>query len=429
MPLQNGGFSIHETSVAYHDWLRSGISRTMKGEREFLAIRFRSSSRYGYAGVALLSVFCGFGLGLLFEPRDDSQWSTELNFQGHSVEKPEKRAKPELSLSPALPSPRGTGEFLNHRNSRITRHSFGRSDEDPATAIRDRVQGEGENRFSVGTETAGHTSHFSRGTNEIDRKRLPAWQRHAAKTPATGIRPKIAVVIDDLGIDRRNTERAIALRGPLTLSFLSYGRELKEQTARAREAGHELMVHVSMEPIDDDIDPGPQVLLTNMQAEVIRERLDRQLGRFGFFVGINNHMGSKFTADVTGMTIVMKELKSRGLLFLDSRTTSESVGEVIAKRLGVPNTRRSIFLDNADERAAVNAQLRAVEKMAMQEGDAVAIAHPRETTLEALEEWLNDLASRGFALVPISAIVASQEGKAADEQKAEHESSAPRPIN
>ena len=181
----------------------------------------------------------------MFEPRDDSQLSTELNFHEHSAEKPEKRAKPELSLSPALPSPRGTGEFLNHRKSRITRHSFGRSDEDPATAIRDRVQGEGENRFSVGTETAGHTSHFSRGTNEIDRKRLPAWQRHAAKTPATGIRPKIAVVIDDLGIDRRNTERAIALWSSYFVVFVLWAgvERANREGAGSRSRAHGACEH------------------------------------------------------------------------------------------------------------------------------------------------------------------------------------------
>jgi hypothetical protein len=189
------------------------------------------------------------------------------------------------------------------------------------------------------------------------------------------------------------------------------------------------MVHVSMEPIDDDIDPGPQVLLTDLQAQEIRERLEWQLGRFGFFVGINNHMGSKFTADVSGMTVVMKELKSRGLLFLDSRTTSESVGLGLAQRFGVPSIQRSVFLDNVDDLAAVNAQLRAVEKIAMKEGVAVAIAHPRDITLGALEVWLNDLARRDFVRVPISAVVAPRNIIAIDERATEEGSAALRPVN
>jgi polysaccharide deacetylase 2 family uncharacterized protein YibQ len=133
-------------------------------------------------------------------------------------------------------------------------------------------------------------------------------------------------VLDDLGLDRPHTAAAIRLRGPLTMSFMTYASDLAEQTAAARRAGHELLLHVPMEAVDRRANPGPHALLTTLSREEILERLRWGLGRFDAFVGINNHMGSKFTADPQSMVPVMEELRSRGLAFLDSRTSPASDG-------------------------------------------------------------------------------------------------------
>jgi hypothetical protein len=215
----------------------------------------------------------------------------------------------------------------------------------------------------------------------------------------------IVIVIDDLGMDRKRTARAIGLHGPLTLSFLAYADDLKEQTEAARAAGHELLMHVGMEPVSESVDPGPNVLLTGLSSEEIRHRLEWNLGRSEGYVGINNHMGSKFTADPSAMMVVMEMLKRRGLLFLDSRTTGRSVGAKLARELGVPVAERNIFLDNVNETAAVDARLGELERLARRRGYAVAIGHPRDATLEALERWLQNLKDRGLVLVPLSAVV------------------------
>ncbi len=232
------------------------------------------------------------------------------------------------------------------------------------------------------------------------------WRRFARASPETNGRPTITVVLDDLGVDRKRTARAIGLRAPLTLSFLTYASGLERQAASARALGHELLVHVPMEPVGKNVDPGPNVLITGMDRDAILRRLDWGLNRFSAYVGVNNHMGSRFTADRDGMAVVMAELKRRGLLFLDSRTTRATVGPALAREYEVPLAQRNVFLDNVNTLAAVNARLEETEELARRRGFAVAIGHPRDATLQALEMWLAALPGRGFVLVPLSAIIA-----------------------
>ena len=239
---------------------------------------------------------------------------------------------------------------------------------------------------------------------------VPVWRRLALAPPPNDGRPRIAIVIDDLGVDRKRSARAIALPAPLTMAFLAYAPELERQTAAARAAGHELLVHVPMQPRNDTLDPGPNVLAVDLAPEQLRRRLDWGLTRFTGFVGINNHMGSRFTAHAEGMAVVMEDLRRRGLLFLDSRTTGGSVGAAAARRQGVPYAVRNVFLDNENDVAAVNARLGETEAVARRLGLAVAIGHPRDATIKALAPWLADIDRRGFTLVPISATVRLPEG-------------------
>lgn len=234
---------------------------------------------------------------------------------------------------------------------------------------------------------------------------MPAWQRFALAAPDPDGRPMIAVVIDDMGLDRKRSARTVGLEGPLTLSFLTYADELDAQMSAARAAGHELLLHVGMEPASRTVDPGPNVLLTGLPPDEIRRRLAWGLERASGYVGINNHMGSKFTGDAAAMAVVMTELRARGLLFLDSLTAPDSAGAREARRAGVPVLERNVFLDNVNEPAAVEARLAEAERIARQHGAAIAIGHPRDATLEALAAWIPRLAERGFVLAPLSAIL------------------------
>ena len=235
----------------------------------------------------------------------------------------------------------------------------------------------------------------------------PAWIKFARQTPPTDGRPRIALVIDDLGIDKKRTARVIAFRVPLTLSFLTYATGLKRQTAAARKAGHELLLHFPMEPLGKGIDAGPNALIGGQDLEDVRRRLRWGFARFDAYVGVNNHMGSKFTGDAAGMAVVMEELNKRGLLFLDSRTTNKSIAGTLALHMKVPMAERNIFLDNQNNYAAVKARLAETERLARRTGAAVAIGHPRDATIKALAEWLPQATARGFALVPMTNIVRS----------------------
>ena len=236
----------------------------------------------------------------------------------------------------------------------------------------------------------------------------PAWQRFAAAAPDADGKAWIAVVLDDVGVDRKRGQRAVELPGPLTIALMTYAEDLPALAAKAKARGHELMLHVPMEPQDKGENPGPQALLVGQDAAEVQKRLRWGLDRFDGFVGINNHMGSKFTAVEPSMRIVLAEVKARGLLFLDSRTSSQTVGARLAGAMGIPHTSRDLFLDVDDRPEAIRAQLDQAEKLAKKQGYAVAIGHPHDGTMAALEAWIPRLAARGIALVPISAIVKRQ---------------------
>lgn len=257
------------------------------------------------------------------------------------------------------------------------------------------------------TETAPQSSNagiaekpVSQAPTQSDR-----WLAFAAPSDPTGERPKIAIVFDDLGIDQVRSRRTIDLPAPLTLALLPYGYNLRDMARAARANGHELMVHVPMAPVDLSVDPGPNALQKELGAAEILRRLDWDLSQFDGYIGINNHMGSRFTADREGMRLVIAELKRRGLVFMDSVTTRDTAGFQLAAEMGVPYAVRDVFLDHDIDPKSIRAQLRKVEATARQQGHAIAIGHPHDETLEVVSDWLMTAESRGFDLVPLSAII------------------------
>jgi uncharacterized protein len=233
----------------------------------------------------------------------------------------------------------------------------------------------------------------------------PAWRRYAVPAVAPAGRPLIAIVIDDVGVNRRNAPRVAELPAPVTIAYMTYADNLQKLSAEAHARGHELMLHFPMEPLDRSVDSGSNALLTGLSESELRRRLTWGLDRFEGYVGINNHMGSRFTSWQPGMELVMEELRRRGLLFVDSRTIAESVGGRTAERYAVPHANRDVFLDNEQESGAVHEQLAKLEQVAQERGTAIGIGHPHDGTIAALADWLPTLQAKGFALVPVSAIV------------------------
>lgn len=233
------------------------------------------------------------------------------------------------------------------------------------------------------------------------------WIRNAVKLAPAPRDVAIAIIIDDMGIDQKRSKLAIGLPAPLTMSFIPYGYHLRALTGAARAAGHEIMLHVPMEPLDPEIDPGPHALRTTLSVAENRRRLDWDFSRLDGdgYVGINNHMGSKFTAWKAGMEMVMQEVKARGLLFVDSFTSNESVGFHLARADRLPSAARDIFIDHAINRAAIEHSLQELERIARRRGYAVGIAHPHDLSREILAKWIPEAKARGVSFVPISYIV------------------------
>ncbi len=225
--------------------------------------------------------------------------------------------------------------------------------------------------------------------------------RHAPRS--RNMRGMVALVIDDLGMDRHRTAEAIALPSVVTLAFLPYAPAVAEQVANARARGHEILLHLPMEPVGH-ADPGPMALTAALDRRDFLARLSWNLTRFDGYVGVNNHMGSRLTADRRAMRWLMRDLKARGLLFLDSRTTARTVAAEVAAEEGVPYAVRRVFLDHERGNGALKSAYARIRRLAQRE-PVVAIGHPHRRTLAHIRRWLRHAARDGLVYVPISMVV------------------------
>jgi uncharacterized protein len=233
------------------------------------------------------------------------------------------------------------------------------------------------------------------------------WQRNAVPPPLNDGRPAITLVIDDMGVMHPHTERAMALPGPLTLAWFPFAHDLPAQVTAAAARGHEAMLHMPMQSYSDSIaQTGPDPLRVDLPPEVNRARLRDAIAVVPNIVGINNHMGSIATRDPLLMELMAREVYAHGLLFLDSVVIPHSVALCCAELAGVPAAARDVFIDNSSAAGLIHIQLAATEAFARRHGHAIAIAHPRPHTLDALEAWVPTLRGKGFALWPMSATIA-----------------------
>lgn len=233
----------------------------------------------------------------------------------------------------------------------------------------------------------------------------PPAYRYKATNPNPGEPAKLVIIIDDLGMDRKRSAQIVDIKAPLTLAFLPYAPDLKEMTARAKKGGHELLIHMPMEPLNADIDPGPIALLEGMAPAAFDEALEKAFRSFDGYIGINNHMGSRLTRDSEAMARVMHALKKRGLAFVDSKTIHDSVAGDMARRYGLDYAERDVFLDHQDTEIFVAEALAKLERVALQKGFAIAIGHPKDSTITVLNRWLPTLKERGFEVVPVSKVM------------------------
>jgi hypothetical protein len=236
------------------------------------------------------------------------------------------------------------------------------------------------------------------------------WQQLASPFDANDARPRIAVVIVDLGLSSAATQAAIQnLPAGVTLSFSPYADNLTNWINLARAAGHEALLGLPMEPANFPTrDPGPQTLLTSLSPRENLDRLDWVLGRAAGYVGVTNYMGSRFTTSPQALRPVLTTLRDRGLMFVDARTTPRSEAAHLATEISLPRAINDRMIDEQASRAAIDAMLTDIERVATQTGNAVAMGQPYPVTLERLAAWLPTLEGKGIALAPITAMVNRQ---------------------
>lgn len=213
---------------------------------------------------------------------------------------------------------------------------------------------------------------------------------------------RIAIIIDDMGMNRVLSHKMAAVEAPLTLAYLPYAEDLPRLTREAKAQGHELMIHMPMEAMDQRQNTGPIALKHGMSHEEVRAMLGRAFESFDGYAGLNNHMGSRVTQDLQMMGWVMDELAKRDLFYVDSKTISTSIAANTARDHGLEYGERDVFLDHQETDAFVRAALQKTESVALQKGYAIAIGHPKDVTLRGLQEWLPTLKARGFEIVPVS---------------------------
>ena len=240
---------------------------------------------------------------------------------------------------------------------------------------------------------------------------IPAWRRFAVPVAAGDPRPKIALVIDDMGVMRARTAQALDLPGPLTLAWFPFAPDLAEQMQAAAGRGHEALLHMPMQSFSNStLQTGPDPLRIDLPAEVNLDRLRAAFAAVPGVVGLNNHMGSVATRDPALMELVALQVRTHGMLFLDSVVVPHSLGLKQAEAAGVPAAGRDVFIDNTANPATIHTQLLEIEATARRLGYAIAIGHPRPHTLAALADWLPTLPGKGFVLWPIAATVALRNG-------------------
>jgi polysaccharide deacetylase 2 family uncharacterized protein YibQ len=232
--------------------------------------------------------------------------------------------------------------------------------------------------------------------------------RGLAQTGVLARRPVIAIVIDDLGEDLAGTDKAMALTKEVALSFLPYAETTPFLAEAAARRGHLVLAHVPMQALNGK-DPGPMGLKPGMTSDEITRRMGWNLARVPGLVGINNHEGSRFTADAAALAPVMASLKARHLFFFDSRTGPTSQVGAVARAAGVMTAGRDVFLDDDQHEAAVSAELEMLAREAKRNGVAIAIGHPHDVTLKLLATWLAQ--DHGVTLVPLDEAMRMKAGR------------------
>jgi polysaccharide deacetylase 2 family uncharacterized protein YibQ len=228
----------------------------------------------------------------------------------------------------------------------------------------------------------------------------------AEKRAVKGKQGAIAIIVDDMGSNRHEAEQLLEIGVPLTFSIIPGLAHVRDVAEAAHRKGEEVMVHIPMEPKGVEHKPFEKNgLLLAMSDENLTRRLHSYLDSVPYAAGANNHMGSRFTEDRGKMRVVLNLLKERKMFFVDSKTSSASVGDRLAREMGIRTAARNVFLDNVQEQSYIRQQIGQLVAVSRRNGAAIGICHPHKATIETLALTLPALRSEGITFVHASELV------------------------
>jgi len=222
-----------------------------------------------------------------------------------------------------------------------------------------------------------------------------------------GPRGEVALIMDDMGNSLETLDALIALGRPVTVAVLPFSAHAGETARRAREHGLEVLLHLPLESVNnhEDMAQTEGMIVAAMTEPAIVAAVEAGYDRVPFAAGMNNHMGSRFTAERDLMRAILRPIKERGLFFVDSRTTAKSVAMEEARAMGIPATERDIFLDADEDRGMIRPRLIELFQKARKKGRAVGICHPFPETLEVLKTSFGLVEAYNLEAVPVSKLV------------------------
>lgn len=209
----------------------------------------------------------------------------------------------------------------------------------------------------------------------------------------------MAIVIDDFGYTREPIAGFANMGRPITFAVLPYRPYSNEAASRALSAGHLVMLHLPLEPLSATEETEPTVITVGMSDAEIKDKVAQAIAATPGVKGVNNHQGSKATADRRVMKAVLGVLKANNLFFIDSRTSGKTVAAEVSQQLGIRTGENELFLDNSSDIELIKTQLRKATAMAQKNGSVTVIGHARPNTVIAVREMIPEMEAAGIRLV------------------------------
>lgn len=220
---------------------------------------------------------------------------------------------------------------------------------------------------------------------------------------------RIALIIDDVGFSRRVIKPFLAIPAELTFSVLPHLQFSNLLAHEINSHGFEILLHQPMEPFDPLVDPGPGAVYVRDRSERIEDMLANNIQAVPHAVGVNNHMGSRFTSSRLEIQIALQTIKREGLFFIDSLTSNRSCAYLTARHINMATGRRNAFLDNTRHPANIIQRLYHLVDHALLTGAAIGIGHPFPETAIAIRQFCSEIQGTGVHIVPVSEVLAHTE--------------------